>query len=229
MNAVAAARLLRRVPSAPFSGSQYKTTVTTTTDETTSTFTSIDVGTPHPDRLVVLACHHGVNAAPSGATVAGLAAYLIVTINEFTVFAVRVPNNVTTTTITVSAASSIRKAVSVYVCYPCNRIPLDFGTGSGTTTTNAVITNLEVQAGGCLIYAGGQHATLGAFTTTWSGVNAVVENVDAQYESASSYTMGHIQITESTTQSDLTLAETVSGTKRLAAVTFRAPWGLGTT
>jgi hypothetical protein len=65
-------------------------------------------------------------------------------------------------------------------------------------------------------------ATLGAFTTTWNGTNGTLtENYDAQIEAATSVTHGFIdRFTASSDNDDLNMAESVSGTKQLVAVTW---------
>lgn len=201
----------------------YKGVSTTVTNEDTSTFSSIDIGVGHPKRVVIVAAYHGVAAACT-VTLAGKPAYYREqnTAHEFSLHAFQVPDGVLAE-IAVSATSSIRKAVAVYVAYPRNHLPLDGGTATANVGTNANVANLKVQAGGFLIYVGGQHATLGTFATTWNGVDAVTEDADAQLESAASYTMGRVVVTESTDLSDLDLAESVSGTKRLVATTWGPP------
>jgi hypothetical protein len=174
--------------------------------------------------MVILGIWHGVNAAPT-ATINGINCYII-RLNEFSIGYANVPHD-NTATITVTAASSLTKAVSVFIAYPQSPIPLDFVTASANTTTNANAANIKTQAGGCIIYSGGQNATLGAFTTTWNGPNGdpVNESVDAQLE-AGSYTSGFINITRSNDLGDLNMAETVSGTKRLITVSFGPPLAL---
>lgn len=215
------ARFVAPIPPTPVVASPYKTTLTTTTNETTTTFSDVDIGTPHQRRIVILAYYCGVAAFADG-TVNGIAQHfrLQSSIHEFGIMSFFVPLD-TTATITLSAASSIRKAVSVYVIYPNNHMWVDGSVVSANTTTDANIADIAIQAGGCLIYVGGQHATLGDFTTTWNGTDTLVEDVDAQLESASSYTTGSIaSAVVSSAISDINMAESVSGQKRLAVATW---------
>ena len=212
-------------PPAPVLTPTYLSTQTTTTDETTTTFSGISIGTPHPKRIVVIAGHHGVAAAAT-ATLNGTAHHFRSqnTAHEFSLFMWMVPLG-DTADIAVSATSSIRKAFSIYYLYPANPVPTFSGTATAATTTNATIANFKCDYGGSLIYAGGQHATLGAFTTTFSG-QTITEDVDAQYESASSYTTGRISdVSVSSSAVTLDLGETVSGTKRLTAASWGPAWG----
>ncbi len=216
--------LIRPLPRVPSVFPIYKTTLTDTANANSSTFNAVDIGVPHPKRLIVLAVFHGVAAACT-ATINNTNMHRIQnTAHEFAIFHLQVPVG-TTADIVVTATSSIRKAVSVYVAYPNNPIPLDSATATANTTTNANAADQKVQANGFLIYSGGQLATLGTFTTTWNGTDAVVEDVDAQLEAASSYTAGHINITNSTDVSDLDMAESTSGTKRLVVGTWGPPPG----
>jgi hypothetical protein len=208
------------VPPVPSTAPIYKGTSTTTTDETDTTFSGLDIGTPHPYRLVVLGCYHGSTSAPT-ATINGTAANRIyATGHECAMFWLRVPTGLTATVV-VSATSSLRKAIGLYVAYPRYPLPIDFGTATANTTSDATVTNVQVQAGGFVVMAGGQHATLGAFTTTF-GAQSVTEDVDAQLEAAASYSftsVANVGTSESTATARL--AETVSGTKRFAV----ASWG----
>ncbi len=237
---------LATLPAGPYplsSSNPYLGTQTTTTDETTSTFTGVDIGLPHPLRVIVLAVYHGVAAACT-ATVAGIDAYFREqnTAHEFSVHAMQVPNGVTAD-ITVSAVGSARKAVSVFAIYPRSHVPVDSGTATANTTTNATVSDLQTIGaaysysgntfvsvlGAQLIFSGGQNATLGAFTTTFTGGMLVVaESVDAQLEGVASYTAGYGRTNggfdAASSSGDVTLAETVSGTKRLVAVIFQPQW-----
>lgn len=212
-----------QLPPAPSKDPIYKTTVTTTTDETTSTWTAVDIGVPHPQRLVILCVYHGVAAAAT-ATVNGISHCHRTqnTAHEFSMFAVPVPDG-TDATITVSATGSTRKAVSVYVAYPNILLPLDSGTATANTTSNAVVSDQKVQRNGFFLYNGGQHATLGAFSITWNAGDPGGESVDAQLESVASYTAGYGNIATSSNTGDVTLSETVSGTKRLVVTSWGPP------
>lgn len=220
----AAILAVKHIPNAPFRGCQYKTTVTTTTDETTSTWTGVDIGTPHPDRIVVLAIFQGVNGDVTNATttVNGVQPCHKTRINEFAITVHKVPLG-TTATVAVSATTSLRKAVGIFIAYPEIPIPMESGSVSAATTSDAQLLNWRQRDGGFLIYSGGQLATLGTFTTTWNGTDTLVEDVDAQLEAASSYTFGHINTIISTNVNDLIMAESVSGTKRLVACIWGPP------
>jgi hypothetical protein len=215
---------LANLPPVPSLVPIYKGTSTTTTNETTSTWTGIDIGVAHPKRIIILSVFHGVADAAT-ATVNGIdhCHRTQDTAHNISIFAIQVPSD-TIGIVTVSAVSSVRKAVSVYVAYPENHLPMDFGTDAATLANDAVVADQKAQVDGFLIYAGAQLGTLGAFGTTWGGTESVTEDVDAQLEATSSYTMGNIQrFTVSSDLNDVTLAETVSGAKRLAVTTWGPP------
>lgn len=212
------ASTLNRLPPVPSTVPIFKTTVTTTTDENTSTFTDVDIGVPHPLRLVILAVYQGQTNQPSS-TVNGIPHQTRIHSSEFGILSQCVPTG-QTATITVTAASSVRKAVSVYVAYPRNHIPLDFAIGSAAAGSSATAADVKAQAGGFLIYSGGQNATLSTFTVTWNGVDGTSEQVDAQLEGVASYTSGLINFTQSSDGDDLSLAASTSGLKRIAAASW---------
>lgn len=215
-------QVLAPLPAVPSRTVQYMGSQTTTTDETTTTWTGQSISTPHPKRIVVITCYAGATGG-ADITVNGINAYHSTrsASQDFEIQAFQVPND-TTATITAVRPSSLRKAIGVYVCYPDSHAVVDFGVATATTTTDATVSNLKLIQEGCLIYCGGQTATLGTFTTTWNGSESVTEDADAQIEVAS-YTWGRITGTVSSDLNDLTLAESTSGTKRLVVVTFGPP------
>lgn len=219
---ISPAAILRKLPPVPSATPVYKTTLTTTTNEDTTTWTSVDIGVPHRKRIIVLAAYHGVANILTSATVNGIPHFWQRQnqSHEVSLLAVQVPDG-ETAEITLTGVGSIRKAVAVYVFYPQDHTIIETLQATANTTTNATCSDLKVANRGCAIYVGAQHATLGTFTTTWTAGDAVNEDVDAQLESAASYTMGHIDVTVSSDTNDLTLAESTSGTKRLAV----ASWG----
>lgn len=212
------------LPPVPSAFPIYKSTQTTTTNEDTTTWTDLDIGVPHPKRLVIIAFYGGV-ANFTSASVNGIPCFIAVKNNahECGILGCQVPNG-TLGNLVLTCATSLRKAASIYVAYPNNWMPIDTGSDSATFLNDAVVLDIQANSGGFLIYAGCQHTATGNFTTTWSGTPPVVEDVDAQLEAAATYTMGHINITgASTSANDLTMAESVTGTKRLAVASWGPP------
>jgi hypothetical protein len=207
----------------PYAGVQRKTALTTTTDETTSTWLSVDIGEAHARRVVTLVCFNAADVAIT-ATINGNAADH--TANSATrnlaILSFLVPTGTTCTVAMTGNVGSPRKAVGVFVGYPSSVTPVSNASDSAGTTTNAVASSLTANIGGYLVYGGAQTGAVGAFTTTWSGSDAVSESADAQLEAASTYTFGCIPIfTEDIAGTGtLTLAETVTGTKRIWAATY---------
>lgn len=216
--------ILRKLPKVPSTIPIYKTSVTTTTDETTSTFAGIDIGVAHPKRIVIACVYHGVVGGPT-ATCNGIPGYRISNAgHEGAVFVFLVPTG-TTATITVTMTGSLRKAVSVYIAYPYDPLPLDSGTSSATTTTAAAVNSFKVQKNGFFIYNGVVDAGLVTFSTTWGGGDTPTENVDAQLEAVGSYTAGLCLNTVSSDASNFTMSASVSSTKRLVAASWRPAYG----
>lgn len=218
-----AALQIGTLPPVPFAGVAYKSTQTTTVDENTTTWTDVDIGEPHPKRIVILGISKSNTTQLFSVLVNGISAQHIVTQNEWTIYVAQVSHGaLATLRVQYLAGTPTRKAVSIWVAYPNNHIPLDFGGATANTSTPATIANLKVQAGGFLVYAGGQNAISGSFTTTWGGVDAVVEDADAQIETGT-YTSGHINATRSSDIDDLVMTQAVSGTKRIVAATWGPP------
>lgn len=198
---------------------------TTATNEDTTTWTTTPIGTPHKKRMVICAVYKGVNAVGT-CRINGVMATPYQQF-EWGIFAANIPNGEGNAEFVITATTSLRKALRVYIFYPNNHMALDSGQASATTTNDAIVADMKVQAGGCLVYCGGQHATAGTppqWATTWSGTDAPTEDDDAALEGAATFTNGRIsQITISSDLDDLTMAESTSGTKRLNVATWGPP------
>ncbi len=207
------------MPAVPSAIPIYKSTQTTTVDEDTTVWTSVDIGTPHPNRVVILAGFHNQQGVFSS-TVNGIPpAALRSTASNYTGIASHLVPSGTTATVSYTMAGALRKAVSVYVAYPVSPVFISAGGDTASGTTDAVVA-LTGMTGGFAIYAGAQGAVLGTFTTTWGGADAVVEDVDAQIEALASYTTGHINFTENQASASVTLAESLTGIKHMQACSF---------
>lgn len=215
--------VLKKLPKEPFVGCQYKTTLTDTANATLSTWNNVDIGVEHPNRVIIIVAFVGVNITAT-TIVHGVGLSQRARLAEGQITSHLVPTG-KSVTITVSAVGSVRKAVSVYVAYPAS-ISKDSVTVTAATTTNAVSGTLKSIKNGFLVYIGSQVATLGTFSTTWGGTDAVTEDVDAQLEAASSYTSGHINFAGASNDTfKLTLATSASGTKNLVVLTMGPPLG----
>lgn len=222
--AIAKYLLQATLPPVPVKTVTYKTTLTTTTDETTTTWTSVDIGTPHPKRVVILAVIAGTSGTPTSVTVNGITQYHRTSQTNVILTCYQVPNG-TTADIVVSLSGSLRKAVGVYVFYPEQNLVMGFGGQTASAGSAATVANIRCQAGGALFYAVQQSATSGSFTTTWNGAGGetLVEDVDAVLESADTYTWGHVDITRSDTQGDVSASPGVNGSKSIVAITLGPP------
>src|SRR4051812_42067161 len=110
--------VLKKLPKPPFVGCQYKTTLTDTANATLSTWSSVDIGVEHPNRVIIIAAFVGVSAVATS-VVHGVDYSQRARLAEDQITSHLVPTG-KSVTITVSAAGSIRKAVSVYVAYPAS-------------------------------------------------------------------------------------------------------------
>lgn len=210
------------LPPVPSATPVYKGSNTTTVNETTSTFTGVDIGVAHPRRIVILAAYLGV-AATSSATINGVPCVRMQhsANHEAAIFYARAPDGVTAS-IEITAVGSLRKAFGTYVAYPRSDIPLMWSAASATGTTDASSGKVRSQAGGFIVYVGDQNIVLGTFITTYSP-ETVTEDVDAQLEGISSYTWGQISSVSisSDPAKNVNLAASTSGTKRIVG----ASWG----
>jgi len=209
------------VPSTTF---VYKTTLTDTTNKAsgeTYTFAGADIGTAHAKRVVIL----GVVSSNSGTTVTvgGVSATLVDSAGSMRLFRASVPSGATADIVVNPAATIGRMAVSYGVFYPSSATPLgaDGGTASGTGNVAHSINASVQEIGGIIVAYGGHQASLGTFTWTWGGADAITEHVDAQIESASSYSMASVNLTEDATNT-LTMAYTASATKAMVYGTWGA-------
>ena len=203
----------------------YKTTLTSTTNVAiagTYTFSTVDIGTAATNRVVVVGhmCASGTN---NTMTIGGVAATRVTKNGAASIYAAIVPTGTTGDIIvTVADASAARIALIVWVGYTRDAVTgLDSGSDSASGTTDAVASDIAIKPGGFVCAIGAQFNTPGSsFTGTWSGVDSVTENVDAELESASCYAGFLIATTVDSTTGDFTLAEGVSGTKQLAVVSY---------
>jgi hypothetical protein len=197
-------------------------TQTDTANADLSTWAGVDIGTPHPNRLVVLSIYRGIGNVAADTTVNGISPFLEQNNSSASaqggIHVFRVPLGLTAD-LWVSVVGSQRKAVGVTILYPKSpRFLLSKSNDQQTTTTDATGT-VPTMAGGTVFYAGTSNGTLTAFGTTSSGADAVIEDVDAQLEATGSYTFGHINVTIGG-DITLTLAETVSSTKQLSTLSL---------
>lgn len=218
-------RHLSDLPPVPSRFPIYKGQLETTTDETTTTWTDVDIGQPHPQRLIILSCFHGVAASVSGTVNGYKVTRLIQGSSGFfnAIITFLVPTGLTAT-VTVTANSSIHKGVGVYVAYPKNPIPIDFGVATAGGVSDATVSNIKVQKDGFLIWTGAQLSVVGSLSATWNGADTATEDYESQIEVTSTYCNGQINaISVSSDNDDMTLAETAGGTKHLHVASW-GPW-----
>jgi hypothetical protein len=213
------------MPPVPSLTPVYMSTQTTTTDQATTTWSGLDIGVPHPKRVVVVGYFSGATNA-STVTLNGLEPVALENNNGGTrytnTYVFPVPSG-TTGELIASTSGSSRKAASIWVYYPNRPFAISSGQDSATGS-NPISASLTVQAGGAVFYTAECSAVLSTFTTTWGGTESVVEDVDAQHEATSTYTMGHINILTSSVNT-LTATPVDAAAKQLSAIVLGPAYG----
>jgi len=210
-------------PPVPSRSPVYKTTLTTTTNETTTTWTGAEIGTEHPLRIIILGIYGGVSAAIT-ATVNDIPPFYSLRNGQSAVLAFQVVSGITAT-IVVSATASERKAVHVYVAYPHSHTPLDSASGSASTTNPVALTDVKTIAGGFAIVAGRANGgSTGAVSCTWSGNGTITEDYDSVMEATATPGAYRVHtITESGDSGDGSFTCTGSNTKNAVMVSWGPP------
>jgi hypothetical protein len=209
---------LTPLPSVPSASSIFKGTQTTTVNEDTTVFTEVDIGVPHPKRVVVLGLYGG-NSATVSATVNGIPPAYMARSSFCAVAIFPVPVG-ETALITVTTTFSQHKVVAVWIDYPQNDAPLDSAANVASGITPVTLSDLKVQYGGVVFFACFEPTAVETFTVTWTGTDAVIVDVNSSIESFSSYVMGRIPIVSGSDLDDLTVSVTNGGGKRLSAVSL---------
>jgi len=203
---------------APFFSSLNSSTVDVAAGNS-RTFSSVNIGTPDSKRLVVV--HGGlggtVGAAQIGVTVNGVTADLILSAaGAQGIFTALVPTGTLVDIVLTnnSGAVSARQMAGVFVCYPDDPVAIEELAGSAGTTTNAVISDIAVVAGGFVVWGYEQYNTAGTVSVTWTGAEAVNESYDTTLET-STWAGGYVLPLTDNTTADMTAAESTSGFKEL--------------
>lgn len=203
-----------------------KTTLVTTTDEDTTLFPAVDIGVPHPKRVVFLAAHPGGSVTVStAATVNGIQPIARTSISQVIILAFAVPCGLTAN-VSFTHPGSGRKVVSVSVAYPKSPFPIDSAGALAGTTSPAIATDLKVTPNGFVLYAGYSATTANTLTVTWSGPDAVpAPDYHAVPEAASATIItGTIPlITVGSDLDDVTITALLSGTKAIIAASWGPP------
>lgn len=213
--------------SAPSSTFIYKSPALTDTanktDGQTYSWTGKDIGTAHTNRIVIAGVFSPAGGLTFDLTIGGVTATPPINGTVFNICSAAVPTG-TTADFVMTVHDAYSRAVICYgIYYPSSATPLGSGSASANGTTNATasVTAAKQATNGLLIAFGGQEAIVGDFTWSWSGADSLTEHVDTTIESASSYSMVSLQFTTVGTQT-LTMAESVSGTKKFAYATWGA-------
>jgi hypothetical protein len=203
----------------------YLWTDTSDTNTTSYTFSSKALGSDHANRRLRIAIHTPL-VAVSAVSVGGVAATSVASNTHSSIWtlsttATALAGLTTANVVVTTATTCSRVSISMWVDYASSGTATDFGSDTDASTVDSVVA-LDVVPDGHVIYVGSQNTSLGTFTTTWAGSDAVVEDYDSQRESTSTVTFGHINTSETATR-NLTLSESTSGQKVLVAASFGAP------
>lgn len=214
--AVAHSRLVMK-PSFAFTDSWSQVTTSSTNSRT------LNIGTAHAKRIVIVAYSTLNNDLPTSLTINGVSATLQASVGaSFSpgtqVWYAAVP---TGTSVTISWSgrpdNTNGQYVGVYAGYPDSSTPVDSGTD--IDNTSATIANLEIVNGGFAVIAAAW-ASGSAPTNSWTGADSI-SNDAHEYLNSNTRSGGsaHILTTESTTTDDFTMTEDII---RIAAVSWGA-------
>lgn len=186
----------------------FRNTYSDTTNLTTYTFASSDLGTPDCTRMVVVVVSgFGTNAISSvtvdgtGATSCGTA--VAIDNCRMSMWRAASTANSTGTITVVFAGSMFNCAIGVYALYPSSQTPVDYVTNTGSGAT-IVISDVAKTNGGFTILHSHIAATGRTVVHTQNGAETIVEDVDTSIESLASYSYAHHLNTATTTTDDYT-------------------------
>lgn len=201
----------------------FLTTVTSTADTNTYTFSSVSLGTAQADRyIIVTACSRkaGATFTLSGITIGGVSATIVRQVtrtvtnsNSQAIVIANVPTGTTGDIVVTWSTTVLRCAVGVW---SATNLASATAHDSATSTATAPTYNIDVPAGGFVIAAA---LTAAATTTTWT---EATEKFDATLESFVTYTGASKEY--ETAQTDKTITATF-GTATETCGVF-ASWGV---
>lgn len=189
-------------------------------------FDDVDVGTAHANRLVIIGTAGNSYIAIGAPTINGVAMDLVAGpgAGDFTLWQKVVASGTTADfSIPAGFTGALRCIIGVWVAYPNSSTKVDSGHTQATSTTNAVVSDVEVVDDGFQIAWGGQLATVGSFTGTWNGADTPTEDTDQTIESGTSVAAWSMPTTENLTTGDFTMAASASGTKRVVVASWGPP------
>lgn len=126
--------------------------------------------------------------------------------------------------ITLSAATGTNFAYTSYYGAPASTTPVDSVTGTATSTTALVLTDLSVAAGGfSVIGLTGQNAA-NRNTYAWNGTDTITERVDSSTNTnAINYSSAEIANAETNTTRDATITPDSSNSRAGVGASWGAP------
>lgn len=169
------------------------------------TFTNVDIGTPHADRMVVASVSlRGGLTVINNIKINGVNGTLITRQSSLSNVGISFDKVATGTTCTIqvnlSNSNPTGCSLSMYVFRTAASTALDSGTQVGSTSQ--IVTNIQCSVGGVVITAGNK-TTATLMTGSWNGIDSNVEDYSAIDESVARYA-SHILTTEANTTRDFT-------------------------
>lgn len=203
---------------APFFSSLNSSTVDVAAGNS-RTFSSVNIGTPDSKRLVVVHAGIGGTISPNqiGMTVNGVTAEKILGgASAQGIFTALVPTGTLVDIVLTnnSGVVSTRQMAGVFVCYPDDPVAIEALAAGVSGSTDAVISDIAVVAGGFVVWCYEQYNTAGTVSVTWTGAEAVNESYDTTLET-STWAGGYVLPLTDNTTADMTAAESTSGFKEL--------------
>jgi hypothetical protein len=183
----------------PASGNQY-------------TFTNVDIGSAHADRMVVAAVSlRGGLTVISNIKINAVNGTLTTQQASLSNVGISFDKVSTGTTCTIqvnlSNSNPTGCSLSVYVFRTSASTALDSVTGVGSTSQ--ILANIECSEGGVVIVAGNK-TTATLMTGSWNGTDSNVEDYSAIDETAARY-FSHVLTTEASTTRDFTFTDMETG------------------
>jgi len=183
----------------------------------TYTFTTVDIGDAHPDRMVALTIQLNNNAAAAvnSVTIGGTSCTFTSTAYPFNVISIiawcKKPTGTTATIVVTLGNTALGCRVGKYRFNTTATTNLD----AGTSLTLTPIADIQCVNGGVVLHSITSEA--GATTATWNGVDSTVEAYDLAFDGrqASSY---YVLTTEDSTVRDMTT--TASANLAIVTVSF---------
>ncbi len=209
------------VAPSPFS---YRNSYSDTTNTSTYSFASCDIGDAHPLRLVVVGIKYNDNQpAVSSATVGGISATLAVTSGaqnrSAELWYALVPTGLTATIEVNGGGTYTACAIHVWAGYPASSTPVD-AVGTSAASGDITITDLAKTAGGFACFVSGTSTNAATGTLTQTGAETITENFEGSLDASDAHAAMSFIVTATTTADDFTRTWTGASGRGIAGATW---------